>query len=347
MNITPALSLPAIDPTSLVRGKPTARLIASSINENGNWVRTFSVKGHLMILPESNTHRTDSKSIQSGRAVPTVTLRERMLSDIAYPVYYGKNRPGMSAIEETLEYVRHPFTGAMLRPDEAWKAMAEMNAAWCEALTEAKWHKQLSNRPMSPFLYYHGTITATERDNYYGLRRHADAQPEIRALADAMWEAEQAAPPPKLLEPGEWHTPWVEEEDHETIHACILQHNLPSEAFAMLVNLVSAARCARSSYSTFDGRRSTVESDIALCLKLIKSDPVHASPFEHPCTPDKVTLMKQGFVKDNAYSVCAVWNHPEDHRNFKGWRQLRAFLERGELNYLLEGPVAKQFLLEG
>ena len=335
------------DLSTLQRGKPTARLIASSINEQGNWVRTFSVKGHLMILPESNTHRTDSKSIQSGRAVPTVTLRERMLSDIAYPVYYGKNRPGMSAIEETTEWVRHPFTGAMLRPDEAWKAMAEMNAAWCEALTDAKWHKQLSNRPMAPFLYYHGTITATERDNYYGLRRHADAQPEIRALADAMWEAEQSAPPPKLLRPGEWHTPWVEDVDYETIHACILKYGLPSEAFTMLVNLVSAARCARSSYSTFDGRRSTVESDITLCLKLIKSDPVHSSPFEHPCTPDsKKTVWIASDVNCEAEGE-EVWCHPEDHRNYKGWRQLRAFLERSELNYLLEGTLAEQFLLEG
>lgn len=340
------ITLPLIQATDLLRGKPTARLIASSINEYGDWVRTFSVKGHLMILPESNTHRTDSKSIQSGRAVPTVTLRERMLNDIAYPVYYGRNRKGMSAAEECLEYVRHPFTGEMLRPDQAWMAMAQTMAAWSESLTEAGWHKQLSNRPMSPFLYYHGTITATERDNYYGLRRHGDAQPEIRALADAMWEAEQSALAPRVLKPGEWHTPWIEEQDHDMVSAFILRHDLPSHSHVMLINLVSAARCARSSYSTFDGRRSTVENDLRLCIDLIRSRPIHASPFEHQCTPDTKKVEWVATDINSEAEAREVWAYPEDHRNFKGFRQLRAFLERGELNYLVDSDLSQALIAE-
>jgi hypothetical protein len=46
---------------------------------------------------------------------------------------------------------------------------------------------------------------------------------------------------------------------------------------------ISAARCARVSYLSFDtGKRSTVEEDAVLFKKLAGSTPKHLSPLEHP-----------------------------------------------------------------
>lgn len=317
------------DPKTVRRGKPTAELIASSINEYGQHLRTFSVKGHHLILPQMNTHRADSRSIQSGRAVPTMTFVRVVLEDIAYPVYYGSNQKGMVAGEENLSYIAHPVTGEMLPPDEAWRRMAEDASKWCEQWANAGYHKQIATRPLTPFSYYRGTVSSTCRDNFYGLRRHVEAQPEIRTLADAMWEAEKSAPPPKLLRPGEWHTPWIEPEDHETVEAFLVDNKLDRDLKVMLINLVSAARCARSSYTTYDGRRSAVVQDLQLCAKLIQSEPLHASPFEAVATPDEKRPVTPYRGSESE------WCHPEDHRNFKGFRQLRAYLERGQLDTLL------------
>lgn len=313
----------------LRRGKPTARVIAKSINEYGDVVTTFFVKGHRFILPEQNTHRKDSRSVLSSRGVPVITLSTDILNDIAYPVYYGAHQKGMIAGDEIDALVMHPITGEMLCPDEAWAAAAQSGVNWAKAFADAGYHKQLANRHQEAYGYFRATITATSRDNYYGLRRHGDAQPEIHALADAMWDAEVAHGEVTVLSAGEWHTPWIEAEDRE--EALKTAQALGDESYAQdILCLVSAARCARSSYRTFDGIRSSLQADMRLCLDLIASDPIHSSPFEHVCTPDKklegALILTTGEVRP-----WTGWEHPEDHRNFDGFRQLRAFLERGEL----------------
>ena len=57
------------------------------------------------------------------------------------------------------------------------------------AFSEAGYHKQTVNRLAEPFMMVKGVITATEWDNFFYLRRHKDAQPELQELADCMWEA--------------------------------------------------------------------------------------------------------------------------------------------------------------
>jgi phenylpropionate dioxygenase-like ring-hydroxylating dioxygenase large terminal subunit len=66
---------------------------------------------------------------------------------------------------------------------------------------------------------------------------------------------------------------------------------------------VSAARCARVSYLTHDGKRD-IEKDIELCQRLLSDR--HMSPFEHVATPSDDT---------------------DFHANFRGWRQMRKELE--------------------
>lgn len=106
-------------------------------------------------------------------------------------------------------------------------------------------------------------LTATEFKNWFKLRAHKDAQPEIKWVAEQMLEAYKNSKPQELGF-GEWHVPMLQPGDTKTPTAELLK--------------ISTGRCARISYLTHDGRRDTKE-DVALHDRLVKSG--HWSPFEH------------------------------------------------------------------
>ena len=82
-------------------------------------------------------------------------------------------------------------------------------------------------------------------------------------LAECMYDALNESEP-KFLAAGEYHLPYVREEEMSL-----------KDVFK-----VSVARCARASYNNFEGN-SDVEKDIALYEKLVVSKPGHYSPTEH------------------------------------------------------------------
>ena len=57
----------------------------------------------------------------------------------------------------------------------------------------------------------------------------------------------------------------------------------------------SAARCARSSYANHDNSMTTYENDSKLADRLIGSDPMHLSPFEHQARPFNDEKEKERF----------------------------------------------------
>jgi len=120
-------------------------------------------------------------------------------------------------------------------------------------------------------------VTATEWENFFNLRDHEDAQPEIKVLAQKMREA-LASSAPKKLSPGEWHLPYVTDEDREAAQR--LRGCLTNSAFLLDI---SAARCARVSYRNHDGSKCTLAKDSGLALTLKTAR--HMSPFEHQGTP--------------------------------------------------------------
>ena len=180
------------------------------------------------------------------------------------PVEWGQNQKGMQA-------------GAPLSIEDAAKA----ELIWLEArddaikhterLLELGVHKQISNRILEPWHHIAVVLTATQFANWFGLRVHAAAQPEIRVLASKMLECYKESTP-EALTPGEWHLPFVREHEYEW-------HSIPQLLKA------SVARCARVSYMNHDGTSPSIEKDIALHDMLAVSTPLHASPCEHQATP--------------------------------------------------------------
>lgn len=284
----------------------TAKVIEDSIGEAGKRITTMQLMYPRFIHSEFMTHRVFSRNASSSRAIPTAKLIEQVLNEPAMPVYWGKNIPGMQAAEE--------LTGEELAfAKETWKIAAAHAVHQAKRMADAGAHKQIVNRILEPFLHIHVVVTATEWENFFELRDHQDAQPEIRALAIEVRNAMEASEP-KLLKAGEWHLPYVTAADLIAIELHLGCIPNASRTLAM-ARKVSAARCCRVSYLKHDGSRADIEEDIALCDRLIGSRPLHASPFEHQATPD--VLLDR----------LVVWECPELHGNLVGWIQNRKLIE--------------------
>ncbi len=290
-----------------------AKIIADSISKEGKRITTMQLRYPRFIHSEFMTHRVFSRNASSSRAIPVAKMIEDLRRDPAMPVFWGSNKPGMQAGAEI---------DNILNAKEIWLQAMEDAIFKAGTLINLGLHKQIANRILEPWAHINVVVTATEWANFFALRDHADAQPEIKVLAQAMKIA-MGGSQPTLIRPGQWHLPFIhgheETEDWD------------------LLKKVSTARCARVSYLTHDGRRTTVEEDLALYQKLVVDDPLHASPAEHQATPDIYedtdAAMSRHCSKHNhsanwkeGYAWEPAWANHALHANFVGWIQHRKTL---------------------
>ncbi len=276
-----------------------AHIVADSISPQGIRLTTLSLKYPRWIHAEFMTHRLFSRNASSSRAIPS---RRLSALEREYPLRWDANIPGMQA-------------GVPLSPEQAakakaiWDRMADVCAAGVAELAELGLHKQWANRPLEWFTSISVLVSATSFDNFFGVRWHPDAQPEIQELAKLMFQA-LAGSTPRPLDPDQWHLPYVS----------------PDEAQSLGLDTArrcSAARCARVSYLNHDGSTPNIAKDLDTFSKLAGDPngpprPLHASPMEHQGTPDRLR------DPDNP----ASWQNPAQHGNFHGWRQFRKMLPR-------------------
>jgi thymidylate synthase ThyX len=250
-------------------------VIEHSINgHTGKELLTFQLRYWRAIHSEMLTHRVFSRNASSSRAIPTAKLLEEVRTDAAKPVHWGKNQSGMQAHEECDALVVDPTTGELLTREVAWERAAVHASNWAEAFASAGYHKQIVNRHLEPFSRISVVATATEYENWYELRDHEDAQPDIRDLAHTMITAYEASKPRIVKYKGSgtdarnWHLPYITLEERIRFPV--------ADLLAM-----SAARCARVSYLTHDKQNPSRDADIGLYERLVLSKPLHASPLEH------------------------------------------------------------------
>lgn len=239
---------------------------------------TLEVEMHRFILAENNTHKAQSRNIQSSRAIPILKQLEQIANDPAMPVYYGKDQAGMIAGEELegrdLELVKMIILG-----------MRDACLNGVKQLQKLGLHKQISNRYVEPWMWTKGVVTATYRDwkAMFKLRRHYAAQPEIKALFDCIYDAIEASETNWLKE-GQWHLPYFNSEYE--------------------IKLADAIKISTSCVAQVSYRKLDDSLDKALkiydMLNLPKDgvypdDPPHFSPTEHiACAvkDDKVDVFK-------------------------------------------------------
>jgi thymidylate synthase ThyX len=260
------------------------KVIADSFNSEGGRITTMQLRYWRAIHAEFMTHRVFSRSASSSRAIPVAKMIEQVRNDPAGPIRFMKNKPGMQATEYLSE-------AEEVSARAVWSDAAHAAADWGMRLLQLNIHKQFANRLLEPFQYISVVVTATEWDNFFALRDHPDAMPEIQELARAMKHA-MGNSTPIFLESGEWHLPYILP-DERTAH--------PVETLVQL----STARCARVSYLTHEGNLPALEDDLGLFKRLAEAQPPHMSPLEHqavaaprfPTGEPLMTNLKRGWFQ--------------------------------------------------
>lgn len=293
-------------------------MLAHSISEYGAEAITMRVVMPRIVLAEFNKHRKLASNTSSSRAIPIRKMIKHIKDNMFYPLYYGRNQSGMQAREELdgwrLYVVR-----------KLWRffGLAACNTALL--FDKLGLHKQIANRIIETFSYVTVIFTGTDIKNFLMLRDHPDAQPEIHYVAQEIKNA-YINSKPKLLRLGEWHLPLVTQTEK-------LELSLADQI------ILSAARCASTSYTTVDGKELTVDVARSIYLKLTNSNPIHASPFEHQLTPDKLTTIEYRFEGKKTLRKATVWMNPHMHGCTIGFIQNRKNIENesqcNDKNYFL------------
>ena len=306
----------------------SAKVLKDSLSPEGVRLTTLELTFPRIVLAEFNTHRAFSRNSASSRAIPVEKMLKRVKDDPFVPIYWGKNQKGMQAEEELKGE-------AVEAAERIWRKAAGAMITVAELMLEIGIHKQITNRLLEPWLWHTVVVTATEWDNWDGLRISKDAQPEIKRIAELALEAREQSWPVQLGY-GDWHLPLVDDVEQ-----------LLAEGLTMLdVVKVCIGRCARVSYLTHDGKRDP-RADIELCERLLKSG--HMSPFEHAATP-----MTQ-FDADREHARSAVGGlivpFSADIRrsfsgNFRGWTQARKLIAH-EDNFKAAQGSARDLELPG
>lgn len=240
--------------------EPIAKIVAHSVGPHDGPIYSVQARYWRSMHAEVLTHRDFSRSSSSSRAVPVKKMLRQVWREPAGPTHWGANRKGMQATEQ--------LTGWRLRLAKLlWKSASRFAAAHSWAMMKIGLHKQVANRVTEPYQFIHTIITGTTWDNFFALRRHPDAQPEMAAIAEAI-HAAMATSKPQRLRAGDWHMPYV-------TSAEVLTYGV--EAALQM----STARCARVSYLTHDNEQPKPVDDFQLHDDLVGSQPMHASPAEH------------------------------------------------------------------
>ena len=275
-------------------------LLASKNAATGQILYTWRLTYPRIILSENLTHRVFSRNTSSTRAIPTMKMIRAVLSDMFIPNHIGSAQKGMSAGVELTGFKR-------VLAASVWESAGYAASFFAYLLYKLGVAKQIAGRLVEPFSWVTQIVTATDVANFLLLRNHKDTEPHFHELAEQMQEqvdlvrvvfeymereSVESQGLCQILQPGQWHIPFIK----------------PTEKYGVeIAKRISAARCARTSYTLLDtGRETSMQADINLCDKLFGGDIKHLSPAEH-----QAMAMEQ-----DVYSA-----------NFRSFKQFRKELE--------------------
>ena len=143
--------------------KIEAKIVADSISEQGHRITSMLLTYPRFIHGEVMTHRLFSRNSASSRAIPFEKMVQMVEEEPFIPVAWQKSHKGMQGTE-------------YWDKEESDK----MNLEWLQARNKAIYQarmlhyagvtKQLCNRLLEPFMWHTVLVTATEWENFFGLR---------------------------------------------------------------------------------------------------------------------------------------------------------------------------------
>jgi hypothetical protein len=296
----------------------TSELILASKNAaTGDTLFTFRLTYPRIILAENLTHRVASRNTSSTRAIPTIRMIRGVIHDMFVPLYIGSAQKGMQAGEELTGLRR-------LSAETVWRAAGYFSAGFSYLLYKLGVSKQIAGRIIEPYSWVTQVFSVTDVKNLCLLRNHEAAEPHFGHLASIMQEqieeaisefahmefhgwAEQGGLEDagieklQILEPGEWHLPFITDDD--------LEYSLND------LKKMSAARCARTSYTLVGfNKLSTWHEDMATCEKLFGSDPKHLSPCEHQAEALEESVYVGNFRGFKQFRKSIAGENPDSRR---------------------------------
>jgi len=279
----------------------SAVIIAHSKNQNGEELVTFEIETYRYILAEINTHKALSRNYQSSRAIKLSRQRKIIMDNMAVPIQWGSNNPGMESNSDLIGVRRW-------LAKKIWRSAGIFAVAHHKLLDMVGLHKQWTNRIIEPYMYTRGVITCnvTELRKIFKLRLHPSAQPEFRELCADM-DRVLGESTPLDLKPGEWHIPycrcWRDSNGKLIYIICDKIYTMES------IIKISISLVAQVSYRNQDSTLEKAES-ILKRLNIDSDENPHISPTEH------IAIAVYGDAK---------------HANFRGFKNYRTILEEGVL----------------
>ena len=285
-----------------------ATIIKDSINYLGCRLTTLVLEYPRLAHADFMTHRALSKNAGGSRAIPIQKVIENVQNNTVYPIW-TKNQKGMQGELITDEKLIQELNNDVYFMRD-W-IIHEVNSLALKGV-----HKQNANRYLEPFMHIKLLCTGTDWENFFNLRCHPDAQPEIQSLAQNIRQAMKESKP-QHLEPGEWHIPF---EDY-------MPDGLTEEEKIK----VAVARAARVSYNNFETNSIDPVKDIELYEKLIVQEPAHMSPTEHQARVPTEQELEHFSSRYLTHEVGKFTYHKGKYiSNLSGWIQLRKIIENGE-----------------
>lgn len=353
-----------------------AKVVADSANSKGDRVTSLVITFPRIILAEVNTHRMLSKCTASSRAIPFHKMVETINRDPFIPIAWQKNHSGMqgteyltgldrdqcefewltardSAVEQSQQLnminttkqlanrLLEPFmwvTMLITGSQEGWNNFFKLRCpsySWRGEGNFKSWkdlvkyhHKDGANRDF---------IEALEKTTVVERLQNNKGQAEIHmmALAEAIYDAMEESIT-SILKPWKFHIPFsneifLNEEFQERTE------NRSEDESNLLMMKISVAKAARVSYTTFnETKENSISNDLLLFNKLAKSDPFHASPFEHvaQCMDEEAYNHFVKGVADNISEEGPNYLEFNEDNKSKGWC------------YSLKGFIPLRFLVD-
>ncbi len=307
------------------------RVEKDSISPEGKRLVTFVITFPRSVLAEVVTHRVVSdtwgdfecaitertttkdisKNSASSRAIPFTRMLDRVQNDPYIP-QWTLNQKGMQGGFATDQ-------DDILSANNIWLAGRNQMIEYAKQLSNIGVHKQDCNRLLEPWGWVTQVITSSRWNNFFALRCHKAAHPAFQKIARMMYLTMHKSTPKKLMY-GEWHLPFIKDEESNSFAWYPGYGNTYfKEGIPDLVKF-SAARCAWTSYENHD-KDGTPEAMQSTWERLFAEPPIHASPCEHQATP----LPVQEYGNNNH----TTW--PKWQSNLQGWIQARKLLHMEEV----------------
>lgn len=160
--------------------KISAKIVADSINNQGDRITSMLLTFPRFILAELNTHRMLSKNSASSRAIPFNKMVEAVQTNPFIPIAWQKEHKGMQGTEYFTNEVQiagcqslwlQARDKAVESAEELHYPMSKATSVFhIEELKSTDVTKQLCNRLLEPFMWHTVLITGTEWENFFSLR---------------------------------------------------------------------------------------------------------------------------------------------------------------------------------